>query len=217
MAVVDIFFDTLADDLLVFFKEVGVVVVHLRSDFIPHMDQLPEVGVIVGVPGNMPQGIGEFVAAPGSDFPGRGKAVVIDVDDVGIGCAEFFFTAQCFGIDHFSGLQGFPSGYGQSDHFLEPGGSGGFQVEPFVVFVDDLCHDGVDGEFIAPRMDAQFEVRREAEVFHGVVDDQDILFEFAGELGHIAHIVNPFVEAAGEFRGDGLRRDPQVGDHLEDE
>ena len=70
VAVVDVLLHTLADDLLVFLKEVGVAVTHFCGDFVSHVDKLPEVGVIVGVAGDVAEGIGEFRTLPGGDFSG---------------------------------------------------------------------------------------------------------------------------------------------------
>jgi len=50
-----------------------------------------------------------------------------------------------------------------------------------------------------------------------VGDDGDVIEELAFELGHVAHIVDAFVEAAGELGGDGLGGDLLVGDGGEDD
>ena len=66
-------------------------------------------------------------------------------------------------------------------------------------------------------MDAEFEIFRKAEFFHGKRNHCEILVEFLFKLGNVADVVNALVETACEFRGDCLCGNLLVGYCGEDE
>ena len=87
MPVVNVFFNTLTDHLLVGLQQVGVIGSHFGGNLVSDVNQLPEIGVVVRMPGNMAERIGKFFTAPCVHLFSRRKLVCFDVDDVSIRCA----------------------------------------------------------------------------------------------------------------------------------
>ena len=81
----------------------------------------------------------------------------------------------------------------------------------------ELMDRGVDGELVAAGVDAELEVRRQAVVCDGVTDGGHVEGHLARELRDVADVVDALVEAAAEFRGDGLDGNLLVGDGAEDD
>ena len=61
-------------------------------------------------------------------------------------------------------------------------------------------------------MDAELEIRRQSVARDGECDHGEIVLEFLLELREVADVVHALVEAAGEFRRDGLCADFFIGD-----
>lgn len=108
MSVVDVFFDALPNNILVLFQQVGKPLLHFSGNFVAHMNELPEVGIVIGMIGYMPQCIGEPGAIPGGHLLRCGEFGIIDIDYVGIRSAEFLFPPQGFCVDFLCGVKGFP-------------------------------------------------------------------------------------------------------------
>ena len=67
-------------------------------------------------------------------------------------------------------------------------------------------------------MHAQFQILRQPELAGSAkATTAKSSSNCRGEIGHVADVIDPFVEAAGEPRGDRLRRNPLVGDRGEDQ
>ena len=84
-----------------------------------------------------------------------------------------------------------------------------------------LMHGSIDGsvngKLIAPRVDAQLQILGQAELADGPSDHRQIVAEFSFELDHVAHVIDPFVEPAGEFRSDRLQRHALGRERRQDE
>ena len=65
-------------------------------------------------------------------------------------------------------------------------------------------------------MDAKFQVCWKPILLDRVSDHGEVVVEFALELREVADIIHAFVEAAREFRGDGLDTHVFVGKRGED-
>ncbi len=89
-------------------------------------------------------------------------------------------------------------------------------MDPGPNLPDGLPDEREDRELVAPRVDAELEVSRQAVRPDGVSDDSDVGGELSGEAGHVADVVDPFVEAAAEPGGDGPHRDAFIGQGRED-
>ena len=90
MAVVEIFFDAGTDQRAVFLEQMSVMIAHFGCNFVTYMYQLPEIGIIIRVPGDMTKGIGEFLATPRIHLFCRRKHVLLNVDHICIGSTKFF-------------------------------------------------------------------------------------------------------------------------------
>ena len=66
-------------------------------------------------------------------------------------------------------------------------------------------------------MHAQLEVGGQAVLPDGEGDHGQVVVELLLELGDVAHVIDALVEAAGELGGDGLDRNPLVGDGGQDD
>src|SRR5574344_583804 len=143
VSVVDVFFDAGANNIGVFFQQVGVGAAQFGSYLVTHVDQLAEVGVVVGVSGDVAQGVGVFFGRPAFDFFDGRQLGLVDFNDVGIGSAKFVHAAQGVDVNGFGYFEGFTAGNGQTDDFFQPGGTCSFQVQTFVVLLDNLGHNGV--------------------------------------------------------------------------
>ena len=75
----------------------------------------------------------------------------------------------------------------------------------------------IDRELVRAGVDAELQARGQAVLSHRVADDRQVVGELLVELVRVADIVHALVEAAREFRCDGLDRDALVGDGREDD
>ncbi len=68
MSVVNILFHTGSDDIGIFHKQASIFFAHFGSHFIGYVDQLPEIGIVVGMSRNMTECIRVFFACPAVHF-----------------------------------------------------------------------------------------------------------------------------------------------------
>ncbi len=68
MPVVDILFHTSTDYVGIFDEQVGIFASHFRSYFIRHMNELTEIGIVVGMSRDMPERIGKLLPRPAIDL-----------------------------------------------------------------------------------------------------------------------------------------------------
>src|SRR6185312_14122740 len=78
---------------------------HLRRHLITYVQQLPHVGIELRTSRIMPQGAGVLAAAPTLYYRGIGEPGVLDIDDAGVGLAEFLPVRERLGINLFGDFQ----------------------------------------------------------------------------------------------------------------
>ena len=114
-------------------------------------------------------------------------------------------------IDVFGEREAVSSGFGQANQLFEPCGASSLEVyagiEAFHCGVD--C--GVDGEFVAAGVNAEFEIAGQTEVIDRIGDGGNIKSEFVLELFEISLIVDALIKTATEFGRNGLDWDAFVG------
>lgn len=152
----------------------------------------------------MPQGPGKLIRAPVRDLLHRRQAFGIDVDNRGIGLGQFLEAPERAAVNFLGDGEAFAARFRQADDFLEPGCSGGFDVQAGVVLPDQAADDRIEREFVAAGMDAEFQGRGKAELADREVKDQQVFLEFLFELGEVAHVIDAFVEASRELGRNGL-------------
>ena len=84
----------------------------------------------------------------------------MDIDHAGVGfrqCADLF-QGQC--VDLSNECYPLVTRFGQSDEFFEPSRSGRFDMQACSAFGQGLADNRIDRKFVAPAMDAEFEVAR---------------------------------------------------------
>ena len=57
------------------------------------------------------------------------KLGCVDVDDGGVGRAEFFAMGEGFSIDFFGEGEAVAAGFAEADELFKPGGSGGLEMD----------------------------------------------------------------------------------------
>ena len=136
----------------------------------------------------------------------------VNVNDRRIRRAKFVNVIQRVGVNFLRQRQAVAAGLGQADDFFEPGRAGRFEVQAGIEFFQCPANRRVKGKLVAARMDAELERGRQAVLLDGKGDDGEVFVEFLLELLHIADVIHAFVEAAGEFRRDGLDGNLFVGE-----
>lgn len=76
---------------------------------------------------------------------------------------------------------------------------------------NEFLDNRVDREFIRAGVDAKLEVFWESKLLDCVSDNTEVFFEFFFKLSEVADVIDAFVEASGELRGNRLRGDPGGG------
>ena len=195
--------------------DVGVA--ELRGDFKADVKELADVGVVERVALVVAQGTGVLLAGPAVDGFSGGEFVEIDIDDGGVWLAEGFFFGEGFSVDLLREFEAGAAGFGEADDFFKPVGACGFDVESCTGAGEGALDGRVDGELVRAGVDGEFQSSWEAVGFNRVGDDGEVVVEFFFELGDIADVIDAFVEAASEFRGDGLDRDALIRNGGEDD
>ena len=65
MSSVEVVEDILTDDIRMFFEKIGIASSFFGGEFERHMEQLPDVGIVLRMRGDMSQGVGPTWAIPG--------------------------------------------------------------------------------------------------------------------------------------------------------
>ena len=217
MAIKQVGRDVFGDDGAVRFQGIGVAAAELGGDFEADVEELAEVRIILLAGGDVAQGVDVLLAGPGVDGLGAGKLAVINVDDGGVGLTQGVFVVEGLGIDFFGKGEGVAPGFGEADEFFQPVGAGSFDVESGAGACDGAADGGVDGEFIRAGVDAEFQGGGQMVGLDGVGDDGEVVVEFFFKLRHIADVIDAFVEAASEFRCDGLHGHAGIAEGGEDD
>ena len=152
----------------------------------------------------MPQRPSELRGGPSSDFRGARESGPVDVDHRGVRSTQLVDVLQRGRVQVFGQLQPVTAGLGQADDFFEPGGARGLQVQASPGAADRSGDGPVNGELVAARVDAELELGGQAIASDGLGDNGQVVVELSLELGDITDIIHALVEAAGEFRRDGL-------------
>lgn len=200
-----------------FFERIQVAVAFFGGDFEADVQELAEAGIVRWIFLVVAQGGDELSGGPAVHGGGAGEFRFVDVDDAGVGGAEFIHVVHGVGVNFFGDFQTVAAGFGEADEFFEPGGARSFDVDAGVEFLQGAAHGLVEGKFIAAGMDAQFEARGQAVFLDGKGDDGEVFVKFFFELFQVANVIDAFVEAAGEFGRDGLEWNFLRGQSSEDD
>ena len=212
-----IFRHALGDDGFVLLERGEVAVAFLGGDFEADVQQLPEAGVERGVLLVVTQGVGELFPGPAVDGGGAGQLGLINVNDAGVGRAEFVHVFVGVGVYLLGDLQTVATGFGQTDEFFEPARAGGLDVQARAELGERAADGRVDGELVAAGVDAQLERGRQAVFLDGEGDDGEVVVEFFLELLHVADVVHTFVETTSELGRNGLDGNLFIGNRGEDD
>ena len=93
------------------------------------MQKLAQAGVVVGRMRVVPQGCYVLLRSPARDGCRRGQPGGIDVDDRGVGSAQFFTMGVGLGVNLLCEGEPVAARFGEADDFFEPGGTGGLQMD----------------------------------------------------------------------------------------
>ena len=85
MSSVEVVEDILTDDIRVLFEKIGIACSFFGGEFERHMEQLPDVGIVLRMRGDMSQGICPAGAVPSCHFGRIGKFRHADIDNAGVG------------------------------------------------------------------------------------------------------------------------------------
>src|SRR5882724_5481425 len=113
---------------------------------------------------------------------------------------------QCAEVNLFRKIEAFAIAFGKTDEFFEPGCAGGLDMQSRPEPRQRSLYRTINGKLIAAGMDAELQCCWQSIAFDGESDYSEIFVELLFKLRHIAGIVDTLVEAAGEFRRNGLQR-----------
>ena len=105
MAIVNVFFNTTAHYVGIFFQQTCVFFAHFGGNFVSNMNQLAKVWIIISMAGNMAQSVGKFFAIPVVYFFRRWQQRIININHIGVRSAQLFFSGQRFYIYFFGNFQ----------------------------------------------------------------------------------------------------------------
>ena len=92
----------------------------------------------------MTQCAGVLAAVPGCYLLGGGQVCGVDVNDCGVGDAEFLHASQRGDCNLLGKFQRLVIGQGKTYVLLKPCGACGLDVYALVILADETAHDGVD-------------------------------------------------------------------------
>ena len=101
MTLVNVFLNTAANNIFMFFEQIRVFFTHFGSYLVPNMYQLAEARVVIPVFRHMPKCFGILDTVPSLHNLRRWKKLRSDVDDGGIRSAKLFASFKGLSVNEF--------------------------------------------------------------------------------------------------------------------